>query len=156
MSSSCPEFDRLLDSPSTFAARRLEEHIAHCPSCREQQAADDELRALFDGVSPPHLSPEFGSSLRRRLAAELPARTRRRCLVMRAYWLTVAAISVLLLVQFAGPQLRDSAAWRVGFLVLTTCLFLPTLLLGRPLGLGFFDLIARTVDPAHDERKALP
>ena len=145
MSSTCPEFERIVGLSSVREADLLNEHVEQCTSCREQARTDRELRKLFDGTPALSLSRQFHTKLRRRLATERPARTRRRVLVMRIYWLAVAMISALLIVRSGGPELLLGPVWRAGLLVFTACLTLPILVLGRRMDLGFFDLIARTV-----------
>ncbi|MHC4932287.1 MAG: hypothetical protein ACYTGV_08870 [Planctomycetota bacterium] len=146
MSSTCPEFERIVGLSSVRKADLLNEHVEQCTSCREQaRRTDRELRELFDGTPALPLSRQFNTELRRRLATEGPARARRCVLVMRIYWLAVAVISALLITRPGGPELLLGPVGRASLLVFAACLTFPILVLGHRMNLGFFDLIARTV-----------
>jgi len=77
------------------------DHLASCPHCQRQRAADRAVREAFGGVPEPQLSPFFDRRLGLRLAEE---RRRRRWLrrsrwALQLYWLSAAAAAAIILAR---------------------------------------------------------
>lgn len=123
--------------------REFEEHLARCPDCRDQWAADGALTNLFSSSRPPGLSPSFNEELLERISEERPLGP----LFMKAYWLAACLASVALFLGTIGAGLEHGAA------VLLLCLAVPTLILGRMLRLNPFDVILCSMN--RTERKML-
>ena len=140
----CPEFERhrgKLDTRFTEGERRAwEAHLAGCPACRDQWAAEEALGDLFSRAAPPELSSRFDENLRRRIATE--PKKRWALLVMQGYWLAASLISAFILFNMEGIQARPGPGV---MMLLTLCFAGPILLLGRRLRFGLFDLILRTM-----------
>jgi|GEM_PF-2474881 len=133
-----------------------QEHLARCPGCREQWAADVELRALYQDAETPRLSDRFQQSLRQRIAVDNRIRSRRRLPIMRAYWLAAAVASVLVLTTLDLPGLFGTGTWIAGLLVPVFCLLAPLLLLGLRLPTGLYDLILYTMAAPGESPEQLP
>src|SRR6185295_1745078 len=79
----------------------LDEHLAHCPECREQWQAHREMLRLKDDEHP-QLSPGFNARLRRRLEAEsasVSAPRRWPWLALGLYATAAAALSLVILAR---------------------------------------------------------
>jgi predicted anti-sigma-YlaC factor YlaD len=139
MDKECPEFERLRKGLGDW-----EVHLAQCPSCRDQWAAEEALENLFSEVAPPELSSRFNENLRHRIAKVAEARIRWPLFVMQGYWLAAALISAIILLNMEG-LLAGGGLMVMGLILL--CFAGPVFLLGRRLGFGLFDLILATLDP---------
>jgi hypothetical protein len=147
MDKACPEFERRRNKLGTWLTegerRAWEAHLARCPACCDQMAAEEALEDLFSKAAPPELSSRFNENLRQRIAAESRVRNRWPFLVMQGYWLAASLISAVILLNMASLNAR-------GGLLVGMCLLLffagPILLLGRRLRFGLFDLILSTMD----------
>lgn len=88
-------------------ARRLEQHLAGCASCRRDQARLVATLRAVQALPPETVSAEFDARLRRRLAAET-AGPRRRSLRRRLPVLALGAAAVLVIVTLGVPRRRDA------------------------------------------------
>jgi len=76
--------------------REVQAHLAHCPACQAELAAERPMRRLLDLATPPTTSAEAGlARLRKRMAAEARA-PGRRSWIPWALGLQGAAIAGLL------------------------------------------------------------
>lgn len=155
MDRDCPEFEgnrEKFDTWFTEKERRTwEAHLARCPACRNQWAAEEALDGLFSEAAPPGLSEQFNQNLRQRIAAEPKTRHRWLILVMQVYWLAASLVSAVILFKMEGIKAEEGVM--VGMFLLL-CFTGPILLLGFRLRFGLFDLIFSTMAPL--ERPAEP
>ena len=134
MTSSCHEYEDLLDRDGTVSAAEREtwrKHLEQCADCTVQAEADARLRkALTD---PPAIPFPSG------LVAHLPAhrrvnRPRRRnpieaWLVLETYGLLAAAASVWILSHIDWPSRLSPGA--AGLVLILLCMASPLALVGR-------------------------
>jgi hypothetical protein len=136
------DFRRKREQGCTERERRgFEEHLASCPACRDQWAADGALLDLFSASRPPGLSPSFNKELIERIRDERPFGS----FIMKTYWLVAGLASVALFLGTVGTGLEQGAA------VLLLCLALPTLWLGYLFRLNLLDVISSSMN--RTERK---
>ena len=132
-SGECREFERR-DGFGRGGRRETawREHLWSCPSCREQDAADRALRALFAGARPPEPSPSFArrcASRARRIPPASPLGVRPR-LVLRLYWALAAAVTAAVMLRTDWPALLSSSLAPAAAVALATVV-VPVLLLAR-------------------------
>ncbi|HEX4954607.1 MAG TPA: hypothetical protein VF017_14540 [Thermoanaerobaculia bacterium] len=101
------------------------EHLASCATCAEQVVADEALRALFQDIEIPEVSPRFAGQLAQRLEEQRAQRSgswRRR--ILGAYWLAAGAASAWILLDLQ-PVLLASASRGAGYFFLALVLISP-------------------------------
>lgn len=92
--------DRALDAEGVALVER---HLESCAACRDQVAAERELRAQLQALPVPEPRPELEAEVRRRLAAE-----RRR---WSPFWLPLAAVLALAVLWARGAA--PFVAWEL-------------------------------------------
>jgi len=155
MDRKCSEFERHRDKLDTWFTkeerRAWEAHLAHCPACRDQWAAEEALDSLFSEAAPPILSSRFNENLHQRIAVEPKARNRWPLLVMQGYWLAASLIIAFIFLNMEGVHTWEGFTMVIFLLF---CFVSPIFLLGRKLGFGLFDLILSTMEPPEKPSKS--
>ncbi len=129
------------DDRAPGGVRRMRERQA-----RAEQVADAALRAHFQGVPRPTLSPFFEPRVVSRARTENaePALDRRARRLLRAYWLVAAAVSLVLLWRTPWPAAGTGGGLLLGVALAVVVAF-PAWLLARLRG-GLFSFLLRVFE----------
>lgn len=108
---------------------------------------EQQLENAFAGVEKRPLANDFADKLVSRLAeAESAQPQGSSTLILTAYWLLAAILSVVVLAQVGWVGMHFSSSSWLAFLVALVSLALPLLILSKTLQLSVLDMIWRAIE----------
>jgi hypothetical protein len=108
---------------------------------------EQRIENAFSGVENRPLASDFSDRLVSRLADTEPSQPRgSSTLILSAYWLLAAIMSVVVLAQVGWVGMQFSASTWLAVMVALVSLALPVLILSRTLQLSVLDMIWRAIE----------